>query len=287
MLRISPQQSQLRSDAITPRVAQSSGAEVMLSAARLESKQIVSHDVADPRSRSFDILRTQVLQTMDVKSWQLLGVTSPTAACGKTVTSVNLALSIARQSERSVLLVDMDLQKPSVAATLGLKSNQGLMSVLAGKTTLANSIIQTRIGNQKLLVLPCEASTVNSSEWMASRSMSALLHEIKRDFRAHTVILDLPPILLSDDVISVLPQVDSVLFVVAAGKSTAQEIKECNKHLKSAEIVRVVLNKAQDATPTYYYSYSRYGKKPRSRTEQSNVPRLKRISHLFTRFTRH
>ncbi len=282
----SPQQAQLRSDANTPRVAQSPPAEVMLSGLRLEFKRVVSHDVADPRSRSFDILRTQVLQTMDNKSWQLLGVTSPTPACGKTVVAVNLALSIARQPERSVLLVDMDLQRPNIAATLGLKCKQGLMSALAGRTTLSNSIVQTRIGNQKLLVLPCETSTTSSSEWMASRPMGALLQEIKRDFRSYTVILDLPPILLSDDVISILPQIDSVLFVVAAGTSTTQEIKECNKHLESAEIVRVVLNKSQDATPTDYYSYSRYAPRPKSQTKQSNVPRLKRMSQLFTRRTR-
>ena len=77
----------------------------------------MSHDIVDARSKSFDMLRTQVLQSMDLKSWQLLAVTSPTAACGKTTISVNLALSIARQPHRSVLLVDMDPAKAGNSPT--------------------------------------------------------------------------------------------------------------------------------------------------------------------------
>jgi len=270
----SGQQPQFQPNVGSPALAPSLGKEIALNAAYLETKRIVAHDVADPRSRAFDMLRTQVLQSMDMKSLQLLGVTSPTEGCGKSVVAINLALSIARQPEKSVLLVDMDLQKPQVAGYLGLNSDRGILSVLEGKTNLQNSLIRAGIRKEKIVVLPCETSTLNSSEWMASRQMSALLQEIKRDFRAWTVIVDLPPILMSDDVISILPQLDCVLFVVGAGTTTAAEIKECNKHLESTSIVRVVLNKAEDATATYY-SYSRYAQKPASSAKQPIVAPLK------------
>jgi protein-tyrosine kinase len=260
------QQPQARSDEGATGTAQSWAKEVALNDAHLESKRIIAHDITDPRSRSFDMLRTQVLQSMDQKSWQLLGITSPTAGCGKSVIAVNLALSIARQSERSVVLVDMDLQKPQIADTLGLKCDQGLLGALEGRTSLSNAFIRARIRNEQFLVLPCEASTLSSSELIASRTMAGILQEIKRHFKASIVILDLPPILTSDDVISILPQIDCVLFVAAGGTSTAQEIKECNKHLESASIVRVVLNKAADANPAYYYSYSQSAKNSKSRT---------------------
>jgi protein-tyrosine kinase len=237
-------------------VAQTRG--ISLNTAHLESRRIVSHNVADARSKPFDMLRTQVLQAMDLKSWQLLGVTSPTPSCGKTTISVNLALSIARQPHRSVLLVDMDLQRPEVANTLGLKCDRGLVSVLEGKASLHDVLIQAHVGQENLLVLPCANSTMRSSAWMASQAMTVLLQQIKRDFRAWTVILDLPPILTSDDVISILPQVDSVLFVAAAGVSTLSEIKECNRHLQSASIVRVVLNKSAGVATKYYSRYA-YG----------------------------
>ncbi|MDG4870044.1 hypothetical protein P8631_18810, partial [Guyparkeria sp. 1SP6A2] len=65
--------------------------------------------------RYYDMLRTQVLQARDDQGWQILAITSPTAGCGKTVTACNLAMSIARLPERSVLLIDMDMMKPKVA----------------------------------------------------------------------------------------------------------------------------------------------------------------------------
>jgi len=258
------------------------GVEIALNRAYLENRRIIAHDIADPRSKSFDMLRTQVLQSMDAQSWQILGITSPTEACGKSVVATNLALSIARQPGRSVLLIDMDLQKPQIARNLGLKCDRGLMSLLAGRTSLPTSLFQTYVRSERLLVLPCEASTQHSSEWISSRPMSAVLHEIKRDFRAWTVIVDLPPILPSDDVISILPQLDCVLFVVAAGTTTTQEIKECNKHLASTDVVRVVLNKSEDTTSTYY-AYSRYGQMPDQVSQKSKASPLKRMSQLFAR----
>ena len=111
--------------------------EIPLDARHLEAQRIIAHDVRDPRSRAFDMLRTQILQSMDLKSWQFLGITSPTEGCGKSVVAINLALSIARQPERQVLLVDLDLQKPQVANYLGLKCDRGVLNVLAGHVTSA------------------------------------------------------------------------------------------------------------------------------------------------------
>ena len=89
--------------------------EVRLSADHLEAKRIVAlRHFKSEHGRYYDMLRTQVLQEMDKKSWQFLAVTSPTAGCGKTVTACNLAMSIARLPERSVLLVDLDLRKPTL-----------------------------------------------------------------------------------------------------------------------------------------------------------------------------
>jgi protein-tyrosine kinase len=219
---------------------------------RLEPARIVAHDSADLRSRSFDMLRTQVLQSMDPKGWKLLAVTSPTAGCGKTLTAINLALSIARQPERSVLLVEMDLQKPQVAKTLGLKCHEGILSVLQGQSTLAGAITQIRVGKCQLLALPAEASISSSSEWMASNVMSTMLQDIRRNYPSRIVILDLPPLLSSDDVIAVLPQIDCVLLVTAVGTSTVSEVKQCNRHLQSSDVVRVVVNKVEEPRSKYY-----------------------------------
>lgn len=251
---------QVRPGLIAPSVPrQYASKEVALNGGHLESKRIIAHDVTDPRSKSFDMLRTQVLQTMEIKAWQTIGVTSPTPGCGKTVVSTNLALSIARQQSRPVLLVDLDLQKPQIANYLGLNCKHGILSLLEGRTDLPGAIVEACIKNQRISVLPCEASTLGSSEWMASKSMDALMQQIKRDFNDCIVIFDLPPVLTGDDVITILPRIDCVLFVAAIGMTTMSDIKESNKHLELASIVRVVLNKSSEMPATYY---SRYAENP-------------------------
>ena len=76
----------------------------------LQAMRIVAYDSAEARSTHFDMLRTQVLQRMDAAGRQTVAVTSPRSGCGKTVSAINLALSMARQSEQAVLLVDLDLR---------------------------------------------------------------------------------------------------------------------------------------------------------------------------------
>jgi protein-tyrosine kinase len=227
--------------------------EVGLAAAHLDAARIVAHGASNPQGRSYDMLRTQVLQEMDKKSWQFLAVTSPTAACGKTVTACNLAMSIARLPERSVLLVDLDLRKPRVAEYLGLAETGGILGVLEGRATLPSSILQASIGPNSLLVLPGSVSSSGSSEWMASQTLSTLLQTVKRDFRSRIVIFDLPPMLMGDDVISILPRMDAVLLVAGVGATSVSDIKECQRHLQRTPVVRVVVNKATETNDSYYY----------------------------------
>lgn len=229
--------------------------DVRLDVAHLEAHRIVAHGGANPQGRYYDMLRTQVLQEMDQHGWQFLAVTSATSGCGKSVTACNLALSIARLAERSVLLVDMDLQKPKVAEYLGIDGDQGVLSVLGGEATLSAVAVEAHIGRTKMLVVPGEACGSGSSEWMASQTMTALLQTIKREFRSRIVIFDMPPILVGDDVISILPQMDAALLVAAVGDTSLADIKECHKHLKTTPVVRVVVNRATETTDSYRAYY--------------------------------
>jgi protein-tyrosine kinase len=229
--------------------------EVKLKSSHLEATRIVAYDPLHEHGRHFDMLRTQVLQAMDHNGWQVLAITSPTAGCGKSVTACNLAMSIARLPERSALLVDMDLQKPKVAEYLGMEAKNGLLSVLQGRIGLLDAIVEASAGQNRMLVLPGEVCKSGSAEWMASQAMTTVLQAIKRDFRSHVIIIDLPPVLVGDDVISVLPQIDSTLLVASVGASTLSDVKECNKHLKSTPIVRVVVNKVSEKSEAYYGYY--------------------------------
>ena len=85
--------------------------------------------------------------------------------------------------------------------------------------------------------------------------MGTLLQTIKRDFRSRTVIFDLPPMLIGDDVISILPRMDAVLLVTGVGTTSVADIKECQKHLKRSNLIRVVVNKVTDSADDYHAYY--------------------------------
>ncbi len=232
--------------------------EIEISSKALSSRRIVTHDSSDQRSRPYDILRTQVLQSMARNGWRILGITSPSPGCGKTLTAINLALSIARQPEQSVIVVDMDLQRPQLANYLGLTPEaDGVLALLSEHATLPEVTLPIRTGGLRITVLPT-ASTAHSSELMSSRTAQKLLQSLRQNFQ--TIIIDLPPMLSSDDVLAVLPHLDCILLVAAVGLSTASEVQECARHLHAAELIRLVVNKATDETfNSYHYSSRRPG----------------------------
>jgi protein-tyrosine kinase len=228
-----------------------------LNPAFLESTRVVAHGGGDDaHGRYFDMLRTQVLQEMDQNNWQFLTITSPTAGCGKSVTACNLAMSISRLAERSVMLVDLDLQKPRISQYLGLNSKQGVLSVVQNRAALSSVVVEASVGGSKLMILPGEVCRRGSAEWMASQAMGTLLQTIKREFRSRIVIFDMPPVLIGDDVISILPQMDAALLIAGVGSSSTADIKECKKHLANTPVIRVVVNRVTDTTDDYYgYGY--------------------------------
>lgn len=226
--------------------------EVELDSGYLQSQRIVAYDGKDPRSRSFDMLRTEVLRVMDLEGWRTLAVTSPTPNCGKTFTAVNLALSMARQPERQVLLADLDLRKPHLAGCLGLKCQEGAVAVIEGRIERYRAIVRARLGGISLDVLPTRPAP-NSSDLVSSSSMKMFLKDITGPSRSQIVILDLPPLLTGHDVISILPQVDCVLLVAAVGTTKVSEIQECNKYLSGTNVVRFVLNKVSESSAPYIY----------------------------------
>jgi protein-tyrosine kinase len=226
--------------------------EFELDSAYLQSQRLIAYDGKNPSSRPFDMLRTEVLRSMDLMGWKVLAVTSPTPNCGKTVTAINLALSMARQPERQVLLVDLDLRKPRLASCLGLNCKEGVAGVIEGRIELNSAIVRARVGDSRLEILPT-SPTPNSSDLVGSSAMRTLLKDFTGPSRSQIVILDLPPLLIGHDVISMLPQVDCVLMVAAVGTTKVSQIQECNDYLSGTNVVRFVLNKVPGSSSQYIY----------------------------------
>lgn len=224
---------------------------VPLDESHLAEKRVVAHLKTHPAAWSFDVLRTQVLQKMDENGWKTIAITSPSVESGKTLVSTNLAISIAQLSNRTVLLVDFDFRRPSVAKTLGIQQRTSLNEVLSGEASVAQALINP--GIDRFVVLPTNRPVNGASEVLSSSTVGELIGEVRDRYRDRIVIFDLPPILVADDVMTLLPRIDCVLLVVANGASTEGEIEETMIRLAKANLLGVVMNKEDVPSQNAYY----------------------------------
>lgn len=217
---------------------------VQLDPKHLEQNRIISFSKSDARTVSFDRLRTQVLRTMRDYGWRTLAVTSPTASCGKTTVAINLALSIAHQTEQTVVLADFDLRDPQMADYLGLPESVSLVDYLNGNAPLSDVFVNP--GIPRLTLLPNHKAILNAAETLMTKKMSDLVSDIRNRYESRLVIFDLPALLTTDDALAFLPLVDCVLLVVAGGQSSKLEVKESMRLIQNTELLGTVLNKADE-----------------------------------------
>lgn len=216
---------------------------VELSTEHLERNRILAYNKNHPSSWMFDILRTQVLQKMEQNNWRTLAVTSPNPEAGKTVVAINLAMSIAHQTQRTSVLVDFDLRRPMVANYLGIHREKSLNDVLEGSADIAEAMVNPNL--PRLTVVPANKAVEKSSELLSSRRVQKIINELRDRYQDRVVIFDLPPVLSADDALAVLPKIDCVLVVVGNGMSSKREIEDSLRHLSQSNVVGVVLNKSE------------------------------------------
>ena len=224
---------------------------IKLDNVHLEKNRIVAHTKSDVNSYSFDSLRTQILQKMEENNWRTIAVVSPTPQSGKTLVSINLAISIAHQPQKTVILVDFDLRRPKVATYLGIHTEKSMNDYLQDKALLKDIMINP--GIDRLVVVPTMKPVSKSAEILSSRKVTNLITELRDRYDSRIVIFDCPPVLNSDDAMVLLPQVDCILLVIANGMSTQSEIEETLHHLPKNNLLGVVLNKAEMESKAYYY----------------------------------
>lgn len=215
-----------------------------LDAARLQRSRIVTLRQSDPASVPFDMMRTRLLRTLKNKGWSTIGVTSPTPKCGKSMVSMNLAISIARLQECTVVLADLDLHHSGLAQIVGGHSTSSFYQYLRGDAQLEATF---RCYGGNLAVAVNSGKAMHSSELLQSQAALAAVNNIKRVLEPSVLIFDLPPLLLADDVLAFAPNLDGVLIVAAANMSTPSEIETSVRQLaEQTNVLGVVLNKCED-----------------------------------------
>ncbi len=196
-------------------------------------------------------LRTHVLKTMSEMSARSLMVTGTTKGVGKTLTAINLAISIARHARRTALLVDLDLRDPSLHHYFDFEPEGGIVDVAEGRYTLEQTLVAP--GVERLSMLPGKGSYENSSELLSWPPLQAIISEITSRYDERVVIFDAPPILGCDDVAAVAPMIDACLLVVEEGDTNRDEFKESLKRLGDIRVAGVVLNKSKKTNLARYY----------------------------------
>ena len=211
----------------------------------MKENRVVVDDENNPCSHAYKVLRTRVWQQMRAHGWNTIGVTSANPGEGKSLTAVNLALGLAKMDvAQTVILVDLDMRRPSLHSYFGFWPEMGISDYLQGGAGLSEVLVQPDFG--KVILLPGNMPFANSSEIISSSRMQRLLSEIKVHFPSRLVIFDLPPLLQTDDVMVFAPNVDSILFVIEEGRSTSDEIRQAIDLIKDVNLIGTVLNKSED-----------------------------------------
>ena len=218
---------------------------VTLSQDVLTRRRIVIHE-SGSSADAYRILGSQVLQRMQAQEWNTLAITSAGAGEGKTITAINLAISLAMGVDRTVLLVDADLRAPRLHSVLGLPQGPGLSDYLISDVPLEQILVHPSIG--KLVVLPGGKALTNSSEMLASRKMASLVQELKTRYSTRYVIFDLPPLLNAADALAFSPMADAVLLVVEDSKTRREDVARAAQLLGRQNLLGLVLNKARRET---------------------------------------
>jgi protein-tyrosine kinase len=216
---------------------------VAVSRELLREQRIVAGFEPGSYKGSYKILCTQVLQRMRENGWNALAVTSPGAREGKSLTAINLAVSLALEVDQTVLLVDADLRAPRIHRYFGLPTGHGLSDHLISNTPLEDILIHPGIGG--FVILPGGRAIVNSSEMLGSQKMMNLVQELKSRYPSRIVLFDLPPILSTADALAFSPYVDAAILVVEEGGTDRDQVKRAAEMLGSTNIIGTVLNKSR------------------------------------------
>ncbi|MBH78976.1 MAG: hypothetical protein CMQ49_00515 [Gammaproteobacteria bacterium] len=247
-----------------PQDLPSAGNTVELDPKVLHNNSLLSGDsLEDPAiTDKYRLLRTKILQIMRANSWKSIGITSPGAKAGKSVTSCNLALSIAREGNHQAVLVDADIRKPTIAEYMGIESELALPDYLLGRSSLPQVLVG--ISNWSHLSVLCgapEGASGLTPEYLKSSRMSDIFASAMTNGYPTLYVVDLPPALIGDDVLAVSMNLDCLLVVVDESSTTADDLKQTLDLLGSCNIVGTVLNRSTEKPTNHgsYYQYYRAG----------------------------
>lgn len=225
--------------------------EIKTSTWRLAGHRIIAATRSHDTHLEIDVLRTKLMNKIRQNGWKTLGITSPRGGSGKTTLALNLAFSFAWQADFRVGLLDLDLRRPKIARVLNCEQSHDMEAFLRGQRSLAQGLIRYRNN----LVIGTNAGPVQEPAELIMECVPGPAIERMREMLGLDLLLyDLPPMLACDDALAVLPGLDAMLLVAAAGETTMSELDMCERDLSAADkLAGIVLNKCRYLTERFGY----------------------------------
>jgi exopolysaccharide/PEP-CTERM locus tyrosine autokinase len=187
-----------------------------------------------------------------VRNGNLVMVTSALSGEGKTFTSINLAMSLAMEIEKSVVLVDGDVAHPDLPNLLGVRKQPGLLDLLTNpRLGFADVLVPTNV--DKLAILPAGTPEMRATELLASTQMERMLSDFSTRYPDVVFVFDSPPLLPTTEARELASHMGQIVLVVAADSTHQNAVKLALETIARCEVVHMLLNKADKTEVGSYY----------------------------------
>jgi protein-tyrosine kinase len=198
-----------------------------------------------PHSRvaeQYRAIRTRIAQAEGDRHCRTILVTSPLSSDGKTLTALNLAITMAQEFHRRVVAVDADLRNGSLHRLFGIDSRPGLSDVLLGRVSLEQAMVS--LPDLRLTLVPSGSATDQPTELLGSAEMRRVVDALRTQF--DRIVVDSPPAAPLADVGTVSPLADGVVLVVRAGRTPRPAIDKALEEFDADRLLGLVLNGVEE-----------------------------------------
>jgi len=259
------QDEEVKNDKFVAEPVLSNDNKVLINWSKLASDGFIdNNDTKSQLAEEFRVIKRPLVN--NIQGSEVNGISRPNLILicsslpgeGKTFVSINLALSIANEMDKKVLLIDADVEKPSISKQLGIKQSPGLIEYLENESiSFSDILLKTDLAN--LTVIPAGKRHKYSTELLSSQRMYLFADEVSRRYRDRVVIFDSPPLLVATQAQILAELVGQVVLVIAAEETPQNVVNESVAKLANCDVVMTLLNKTKKELDLYGYGYG-YGK---------------------------
>ena len=207
----------------------------------LSKNHIIAWNDKNKHADYYKIIKTQIQQKLKQNGFSTLAITSPRSGEGKTTTSINLALSIAKDHDMTVMLVDCDLKNQQIHKIFGYQSDYGITDHLLDNVPIEKLIVCPNIN--RLTVISGGKTLVGSTEILGSNKMGKIVEELKNRYNNRYIIFDVPSLLDGADTLAFMPYIDSVVLAVENDKTTHADCDTALQLIQQNKLIGLVVNK--------------------------------------------